>query len=101
MYSRSGGGEYRPEKIFSRRNLINGAFLYSIVWEGFIFQGKAKDFNVEDWGTIGKDGKVQIEDSIYKLMVGPRKVLMIQHVNLAMKSIYLALWSIPICYLCF
>lgn len=52
--------------------------------------------NVEEGGTIGKDGKVEIEDNIYKLMVGPCKVLMIWHVNLVVKSVYLASWSITI-----
>lgn len=85
------------EKIFSRRNLINGMFLYIALH----FKGKPRYFNEEDWGTVGKNGKAKIEDSIYKLMVEPWKVLMIQHVNLVVKSIYLASWSIPICYLCF
>lgn len=65
----------------------------------FIFQGKAKV--PQGWATIGNDVKAQIDDSIHKLRTGPGKVLMIQYVNLLVKSIYLASWSICIFYLCF
>lgn len=80
MCSKTGGGDCTPDKIFSRRNLINDVFLYiTLLSEKDLYlREKPRYFNVEDWETIGKDGRVQIEDSIYKLMVGRRKVLMIQ-----------------------
>lgn len=86
---------------FSRINLINCAFLFITLLseKTFIFQGKAKV--PQGWATIGNDVKAQIDDSIHKLRTGPGKVLMIQYVNLLVKSTYLASWSICIFYLCF
>lgn len=54
----------------------------------FIFQGKAKV--PQGWAAIGNDVKAQIDNSIHKLRTGPGKVLMIQYVNLLVKSTYLA-----------
>lgn len=91
-----------PAKNFSR-NLINFAFLFIILLfeEDLYFMGKPRCFNVVSEGKIGKDENAEVEDTIHKLRIGPGKVLMIQHLNLVVKSIYPAFWSISTCYLCF